>query len=934
MNSLFKSFVCVIAFSIATFANAQLSEQHMHGSSCNHSNNLSAEDFQGDFDLSSHTVNDIRAAISRYLKREIILESLDMNVNWKSNSNEIRDMVTFIAHQRSEFLTLLSEDIQSGRVSNRGAAEELFSGFIAVLKNQLISGDYPKSEPTPQNTSRVVDGPCVNADFEEGTTNAWELYTGRNYDDAIYSFTDQTAVGPGAYHQIMNAGQMDPVIAGLPAVNPDGGSHSIRIGNGAISSGGGGLFSDYYGDAAMIRQTFLVTPQNAVFTFSYAVVLESPAGHSGTEYPYFVLKVFDENGVEAECGNYEVNSGSGGSTDFIVGGQNGSGEDILYIPWTTAFSPLDNYIGQNVTVEFYAADCSQSGHYGYAYVDASCNSAEVTASNDFICGTDPVTLTGPPNASTYTWNTGESTEEIVVNAPGTYDVTVVPVQGAQCSINLSIDIDGAPNPVADLDADPLEVCAFSEIDFNTSGSSAPVGYTLENYIWDFGNGIVSPPGSGTINDGDLTNTTGSFDAPSHTFDTPGNYSVSVTVITEAGCQDQATIDIEVVDAPIIDAGQDVTLCEGETYTPQAQGGINYSWDGGLTDGQEVTLDPGVNTFTVTGYNATGCPNTDDVTINVEAAPTVDAGVDQAICIGEDVTLSASGASGYIWSDNVQDGVPFAPTQTATYTVTVSSPNGCEGSDDVTVTVNNLPNIGANSPSACEASTVTLNGTGGVAYTWNNGVENGVPFVPVSGTTYTVTGEDANGCVNTFDVTVTTSTYPTASFSATPTSGQPPLEVTITNNSQGDITDYSWDFGNGNTSDQDFDQISQGYIEAGNPTIVLIVSNNGCNDTMMITLDLEFAPFSFDIPNVFTPNGDGANDYFELSLENVAEFEFYIFNRWGNLMAEIRDVNTLGWDGTTPGGSEAPDGVYFHRYKIVGFDGQVAEGHGFLHLVRD
>jgi gliding motility-associated-like protein len=104
--------------------------------------------------------------------------------------------------------------------------------------------------------------------------------------------------------------------------------------------------------------------------------------------------------------------------------------------------------------------------------------------------------------------------------------------------------------------------------------------------------------------------------------------------------------------------------------------------------------------------------------------------------------------------------------------------------------------------------------------------------------------------------------------------------------------------------------------------------------MMITLDLEFAPFSFDIPNVFTPNGDGANDYFELSLENVAEFEFYIFNRWGNLMAEIRDVNTLGWDGTTPGGSEAPDGVYFHRYKIVGFDGQVAEGHGFLHLVRD
>lgn len=932
MNSLFKYFVSALAFLIATFANAQLSNQYVHGSGCNHSDVLSAENFEGNFDLAAYKVEDIRAALSRYLKRDIIEQRLDLPIRWNNNSTDVRDIVSLVANRRAEFLTTLAQDIKSGKVTNRQSAENLFGSFIDGLKGQILAGDYPKTEPSNHNKNREWDGPCVNMDFEEGTTNGWELYRGRNYGDALYSFTNQAPATPGAFHQIMNIGQMDPVIAGLPAVNPDGGSHSIRIGDGPNSSGAG-LFN-YYGDAAMIRQSFLVTPDNAVFTFSYAVVLESPVGHALTEYPYFVLRVFDEAGNEAECGNYSVTSSSGSSSDFIVGGQNSNGEDILYIPWTTAFSPLDDYIGQNVTIEFYAADCSQYGHYGYAYVDASCNSAEVTASNDFICGSDPVTLFGPPNAISYDWSTGDTDEQITVNGAGFYEVTVVPTQGAQCSITLSIDIDGAPNPTADLSADPLEVCAFSEIDFSTSGSSPPVGYTLANYVWDFGNGIVSPPGSGVINDGDLANTTGSFDTPSHTFENPGNYTVSVTVITEAGCQDQATIEIEVVDAPIIDAGEDVTLCQGETYTPQAQGGINYSWDGGLTDGQEVTLDPGVNTFTVTGYNATGCPNTDEVTITVEEAPTVDAGIDQSICIGEDVTLSATGASGYVWSDNVQDGVPFAPTQTATYTVTVTSTNGCEGSDDVTITVNDLPVIGANNPSACEGSTVTLNGTGGVTYTWNNGVENGVPFVPVSGTTYTVIGEDANGCVNTFDVTVTTSTYPTASFSATPTSGQPPLEVTIVNQSQGDITDYAWSFGNGNFSDEDFDVNTQFYNSAGNPTIVLIVSNNGCNDTLTLVLDIQFAPFSYDIPNVFTPNNDGANDYFDLKLENVAELEFYIFNRWGNLMAEIRDVNTLGWDGRTPGGAEAPDGVYFHRYRIVGLDGQVAEGHGFLHLVRE
>jgi hypothetical protein len=112
------------------------------------------------------------------------------------------------------------------------------------------------------------------------------------------------------------------------------------------------------------------------------------------------------------------------------------------------------------------------------------------------------------------------------------------------------------------------------------------------------------------------------------------------------------------------------------------------------------------TYTVTGTDANGCTNTAQTTITVNALPTVGAGSNQTVCAGTSVTLSGSGASTYVWNNNVQDGVAFTPASTQTYTVTGTDANGCTNTAQVLVTVSN-PSSSTVTETACLS--YTLNG---------------------------------------------------------------------------------------------------------------------------------------------------------------------------------------------------------------------------------
>ncbi|MEY4520971.1 MAG: hypothetical protein RIT10_156, partial [Bacteroidota bacterium] len=140
--------------------------------------------------------------------------------------------------------------------------------------------------------------------------------------------------------------------------------------------------------------------------------------------------------------------------------------------------------------------------------------------------------------------------------------------------------------------------------------------------------------------------------------------------------------------PSVNAGIDQTVCSGTSVTLSGSGANTYSWNNSITNGTAFAP-VSTTTYTVTGTNTTtGCTNTDQVVVNVNTLPSVNAGIDQTVCSGTSVTLSGSGANTYAWNNNVSNGVGFNPTVSNEYVVTGTDVNGCLGTDTVNVTVNN------------------------------------------------------------------------------------------------------------------------------------------------------------------------------------------------------------------------------------------------------
>ena len=205
---------------------------------------------------------------------------------------------------------------------------------------------------------------------------------------------------------------------------------------------------------------------------------------------------------------------------------------------------------------------------------------------------------------------------------------------------------------------------------------------------------------------------------------------------------------------------------------------------------------------------------------MDPAPAMNPVTDQTICEGENTTAinftSSSGAATFDWiNDNatiglVTNGTGNIPSFTGinggaganTGTVTVvPTLNGCVGvPEQFTITVNSLPTVNAGVDVAvCDGDPVTLTATGANTYAWVPNITNGQPFVPSATANYVVTGTDANGCVNTDDVTVIVEPLPMVSFTADTTQGCEGLEVTFTNTTPGVFADCFWSFGNGVTT---------------------------------------------------------------------------------------------------------------------------------------
>lgn len=204
----------------------------------------------------------------------------------------------------------------------------------------------------------------------------------------------------------------------------------------------------------------------------------------------------------------------------------------------------------------------------------------------------------------------------------------------------------------------------------------------------------------------------------------------------------------------------------------------------------------------------------------------------------------------------------------------------------------------------------------------------------SGATYSVEYSTKNNC-SSYVVNVSVFDKPNVSLSANPTQGNAPLTVNFQNTSTGNNVDYSWNFGDGNHDNNNNNlNVSHQYTFPGTfPSTLIGTSNDGCVDSAHVLIVVTPPNMEYSIPNVFTPNGDNSNEYFELmDPKYISSINVSIFNRWGLKVYESSDVN-FKWNGKQNGkGNTCSDGTYFYKLILTGNNGQVKQEDGFVQLI--
>lgn len=284
-------------------------------------------------------------------------------------------------------------------------------------------------------------------------------------------------------------------------------------------------------------------------------------------------------------------------------------------------------------------------------------------------------------------------------------------------------------------------------------------------------------------------------------------------------------------------------------------------------GPSITVSP----TTTTTYTATvsgGCigSSSDQVVVTVTTL-TVAAGPDQSICAGNCATLTgnAAGATSYSWQiypsgvnvGNTQT-ISVCPTGTAIYIVTATAPN-CTGTDTVVVFVTQMTTASAGpDDTVCAGSCTTLQGSGGVTYSWAPTASITGPAnianpqaCPTVTTQYTVTVTDANGCIGYDSAIVYVASQPlTVNITSTDVSCFSACNGTATANASGGYTPYTYAWSNATTN-----QVATGLC-AGNYNVT-VTDAIGCTATANVTIS-EPTALLVQATNISTANC-GQND---------------------------------------------------------------------------
>jgi len=470
-----------------------------------------------------------------------------------------------------------------------------------------------------------------------------------------------------------------------------------------------------------------------------------------------------------------------------------------------------------------------------------------------------------------------------------WNVVLTVTTNRGCSQSKTINVTQIASPIADfqITAGSYSCTAPQSVHF-TDLSQTNGGGNIMAWLWDFGD-----PSSGTFNSSNAQN-------PFHTYNTAGNYTVTLIVTNTNNCKDTITHQITVNQLPTPDFTYTVP-CLGnntlftDTSIPHASGILSWAWDFGdggtspLQNPQHLFATAGLHTVTLVIVNSNGCSNSIVKTVTVNPKPIVDFIHTNPFCEKAQITFTSqayvpagytSFINSWVWEFGDATANGSGPVVTHTYTDGVLSHNvtlvtttsdGC--SDSITKVVTGIPapiagftyiGVGCLGQAVNFYDNSQTNGGGTITqWAWNfddpgSGSNNTSPqqnpahsFSSTGVHHVTLLVTNANGCTDTIGHDINVNAKPVAAFTAingclgnmtvfTDGSTTPPGSTIVT---------WAWDFGDGGTSSQQ--NPSYMFLTAGIHYVTLTVTNsNGC--TNFITLPVEVYPlpvtaFSFSSP---------------------------------------------------------------------------------------
>lgn len=639
---------------------------------------------------------------------------------------------------------------------------------------------YPQMNPAPDYT--------ITGDFEicSGDTTQIEITSGYSYLWSTGSNGSTIEVSPQVTTQYyvtvttdQNCSYLDSVtvqVHSLPEIQILGDTTSCEgIPITLIASGGTQyVWSNLIeNDTVVIEQsqTLTVTVTNTFNCISHKQVI-------ATLFPNPTLSI---SGVTEIC--------AGESSVLSVV------SDAPFV-WSTGSSSTTIEVNPLQTTVYYVTTTNSAGCIAIDSIEVIVHpvpSGTINAPDQFCSNTTAqISATG---GDSYLWSTGATTPIISTAIGGTYSVTVSSSYG--CNTILSKDITSIPAPQVAISGDSVK-CTGQSTQFTASGgltymwsngstqpsstvttaglysvtatgSNGCIASKSINFIQSEPNIVIT--GDTNICVGETTILTASGGSSylwsngqtsSSVFLSPVQTSFYyVTVTNSLGCSSIKLVTLIVNPLPAVTIMGENTICQGDLTTLTANGGSSYLWSNGSSTASVYVSTSGF--YTVTATNVQGCSNTATTSVTVKVKPNVSILGTPSFCQGGSTTLTATGGLSYVWSNgyNTQNTTINLP---GTYSVTVSSSNGCTSVASILVVMNDKPTPSIIGDRAfCSNSQTTLTAMGGATYLWNDGTPSQSITVTTAGT-YTVTATNQNGCTASVSANTTVYTIPNPSIS--------------------------------------------------------------------------------------------------------------------------------------------------------------------------